>query len=269
MENTLTLLLQDTNAEWFSAGSGIPEGPLSPKDIVDRVQSGKFNLATHLWKEGMTGWQRLYEISKFRSLLPPEPSPDLISQIQEKTKKVTPPPIPSKPKDEPRIWYVYLEETQYGPFSDTEIQSLMDASRVTAETYVWKKGFADWELAEKMSFFGKRADAPVAAPKLPADKRGAPRKPFEARIILTDGREVGWAICRDISIGGMQLLMDHMPGEVGAVLKMNVTSNMTNIPSFAVEGTIVRVLDDGRGFSFRFQNLPDDAKTAITKYIQQ
>ena len=98
------------------------------------------------------------------------------------------------------------------------------------------------------------------------EKREAPRKPFEARILLTDGQEVGWALCRDISVGGMQMLMDHSPGDIGTSLKLNVSESV-DIPSFTCQGQIVRVLEDGRGISFRFTSLPTEAKTAIEEYI--
>ena len=64
----------------------------------------------------------------------------------------------------------------------------------------------------------------------------------------------------------MQVLMDHSPGPAGTALKLNVNPQ-PNMPGFACEGVVVRILEDGRGFSFRFTSLSGDAKSAIEKYI--
>jgi hypothetical protein len=273
MENTLSLLLQDIALKWYIVVNSRPIGPLSAKEIVQRVQSKELSLADHIWREGSAGWSRLYEVTDFRSLLPAEPEATIIAEIQKST-QVAPPPLSPKQKEELRTWYVHLDETNYGPISDREVQSLIEAGRIGASTYVWQKGFEDWQQAVSVPAWSKYlASGNVAADlaksvKVAAvkDKRSAPRKPFEAKILLTDGKEIGWAICRDISIGGMQVLMDHAPAPVGTSLKLNVSTH-GKVPGFTCEGTIVRHLEDGRGFSFRFINLSADAKTAIEKYI--
>jgi hypothetical protein len=275
MENTLNLLLQDVRAKWYTTVNGGVIGPLSSKEIVLRIQSGALTFASHVWCEGFDSWMRIYDIEAFKCLLPQEPSIQLIQQIQESLRKQPVPPTPpaAVQKDEPRIWFVHVDGTQYGPFAQMEMITLVESNRVVANTYVWKQGFTEWRLAgsipELTVVLSKQtttADEGLQS-KENSDKRKAPRKPFEARIILTDGKEVGWAVCRDISVGGMQVLMDKQPGAVGTKLKINV-SPAADIPSFACEGLLVRVLEDGRGFSCRFVNLPADARAAIEKYIQ-
>jgi hypothetical protein len=273
MENTLSLLLQDVVLKWYIVVNSRPIGPLSAKEIVQRVQAKELSLADHLWKEGATGWARLYEIADFRSLLPAEPEAGLIAEIQKST-QLAPPPLSPKQKEELRTWYVHLDETNYGPISDREVQSLIETGRISASTYMWQKGFSDWQQAVSIPAWSKfLASGSVAAAlansvkeEAPKDKRVAPRKPFEAKILLTDGKEIGWAICRDISIGGMQVLMDRAPAPVGTNLKLNVSTH-GKVPGFTCEGTVVRLLEDGRGFSFRFLNLSAEAKAAIDKYI--
>lgn len=271
MENTLSLLVGDTKSQWFTAANGKIQGPLKSEEIVARIQSGKLGFASHVWKDGLAGWTRLFDVKDFHCLFPAAPDASLLDDIRQKQKKApVPPPVP--PAHEARIWFVYMKDTQYGPFSSVELQGLIDAGRVGSTTFLWKKGMADWQLLVHVpEWAGKVASgavaAQLAATAASGEKRGAPRRPFEARIVLTDGREVGWAICRDISVGGMQILMDHVPGDVGATLRVNVTGS-GDIPSFACEGKIVRVLDDSRGFSLRFQGLTSEARQAIEKYVQ-
>ncbi|RZA06279.1 MAG: DUF4339 domain-containing protein, partial [Proteobacteria bacterium] len=240
------------------------------------------NFGSHLWKEGLTGWTRIYDVIDFKSLLPGEPSAALIAEIQRAT-QAAPPPMAPKQSEALRTWYIFLDDANYGPISEVEVQSLLDAGRVNTSTYMWQKGFTDWMMMKDIPSWANRPQTPPPArmPPMspavnpmqqanvsaaPADKRHAPRKPFETKILLTDGKEVGWAICRDISVGGMQVLMDHAPGPAGTALKLNVNPQ-GNIPGFACEGSIVRILEDGRGFSFRFSSLTEAARSAIERYI--
>ncbi len=262
MENTLNLLLQDTTLKWYTVVTDRPAGPLSAKEIVQRIQAGELNFASHVWKEGFKGWTRIYDVIDFKPLLPSEPTATLLGEIQRST-QATPPPLAPQQKEELRIWYVYLDESSYGPVSDREVTALIESGRINASTYMWTKGFTDWQQGKDIELWAKRWKTSAAKP---SDKRSAPRKPFETKILLTDGNEVGWAICRDISVGGMQVLMDHSPGPAGTPLKLNVNPQ-SNIPGFACEGLVVRILEDGRGFSFRFTSLSPEAKSAIDKYI--
>lgn len=272
MENTLTLLLQDTKKAWYLVINSRPVGPLTAKEVVDKMKGGEIGVASHVWKEGFENWTRIYDVKEFECLLPAAPSHSFVEEIQ-KSMKSAPPPISQKQKEELRAWFVYVDDTQYGPFSDPEVESMIEAGRITASTYMWKKGFPDWQLASTIDrWAGEIASGTMAhalAEQVNKDKRSTPRKPFEAKILLTDGKEVGWALCRDISIGGMQMLAERSPGAVGTKLKLNITSMGMSVPGFACEGTVVRVLEDGRGFSFRFTSLPEDAKLAIEKYIMQ
>ena len=78
------------------------------------------------------------------------------------------------------------------------------------------------------------------------------------------------AVCRDISIGGMQVLTDRVPGPVGSKLKLNVSpGDPSKVKGFVAEGEIVRVLEDGRGFSFRFRKITEEARRTIEKYITE
>lgn len=266
MENTLNLLLQDTSLKWYTVMNGKPQGPLSAKEIVQRLQANELNFASHVWKKGFSGWTRIYDVIDFKPMLPGEPPLSLIVEIQKNEQSA--PPLAPKQKEELRTWYIYLDEANYGPISDREVESLIESGRITAGTFMWQKGFADWQPAKDIAAWAKAVSASKASSSSVAksDKRSTPRKPFETKILLTDGKEVGWAICRDISVGGMQVLMDHAPGPVGTTLKLNVSEH-GKIPGFACEGEIMRVLEDGRGFSLRFMHLTAEAKSAIEKHI--
>ena len=100
----------------------------------------------------------------------------------------------------------------------------------------------------------------------PVDYGIRERKPFVARMLFHDNSEVYEGACRDISVGGMQILVSDFPGEVGEEIALNVHPENGEY-CFVAAGKIVRFLDGKQGFSFRFTELSDDAKKVIENYV--
>ena len=77
-------------------------------------------------------------------------------------------------------------------------------------------------------------------------------------------------MARDISIGGMQVLSDFLPSKVGSRLKLNISppepTSAAFVP-FVAEGLVVRILEDRRGFSFRFDELSANARQIIERIV--
>ena len=48
------------------------------------------------------------------------------------------------------LFYVVLDGKSVGPLATSELSRLIAEKRVTKETYVWKPGMPDWQLAENV-----------------------------------------------------------------------------------------------------------------------
>lgn len=48
------------------------------------------------------------------------------------------------------IYYVVLEGKQSGPYSLTELSRLIAEKKIVKETYIWKPGMDQWELAQNI-----------------------------------------------------------------------------------------------------------------------
>lgn len=48
------------------------------------------------------------------------------------------------------LFYVVLDGRPVGPLATSELSRLIAEKRVTKETYVWKPGMPDWQLAENV-----------------------------------------------------------------------------------------------------------------------
>lgn len=291
MENTGKLLFgDDTVPQWYVAQGDRWVGPMAAADVYQKVVSGEISWAHLVWKPGQAGWTRICDTSTFQGLVPqlpgqsaPKPSVKRAPSAEARkaaTRAPLPPPPESAP-EEPKEWYLYVNQGQYGPFSEAEMRSMLSASKIHPGNYVWKDGMANWQKVEKIAVFQSPAASPArgalalkAVPAAPArdERRGTPRKPIVAKIILAHEDSVIVGLCRDISIGGMQVLTDRIPGKPGSRLKLNISpssGDKKNSPlkPFVAEGTMVRVLEDGRGFSFRFERISEKDRKAIQEFI--
>lgn len=55
------------------------------------------------------------------------------------------------PTNTESIYYVIMDGKSAGPFSLTELSRLIADKKVLKETYVWKPGMQQWDLAENIS----------------------------------------------------------------------------------------------------------------------
>lgn len=69
-------------------------------------------------------------------------------------------------EDQPLL-YVVLDGKSVGPLATSELSRLIAEKRVTKETYVWKPGMSDWQLAESVPEVLKLVA--LAPPPLPKD----------------------------------------------------------------------------------------------------
>jgi len=286
MENTGKLLFSETEdqAVWFVALD--PQkwvGPLSGTEVVQRIQSGELTWAHFGWRKEQAGWMRLCDIPLFKGAVPMAPSeklqPKLDSQGQSKS---APPPVPRSVQ-----WFLYYSDSQFGPFSEEELHRFLRIGKIHGEVHAWSEGMTGWQKLKTLPEFtesveesrkvrsGGAVATPAATPKNESkaeDRRKSPRVPLIARSMMAANGKVFSGMCRDVSVGGMQLLTSEVPGPIGTRIKLNISTpngSENTIHPFVAEAIVVRVLEDGKGFSFRFEKLSNEGQKAIEAYVAQ
>lgn len=158
-------------------------------------------------------------------------------------------------------------EAEYGPFSLSQLNRAYSEQRINEKTFVFTPGMTTWVLLGDFD----RADEIMGGmpPQITdADRRINVRKPFVARLFFHDNNQVYEGICRDISVGGLQILVSHFPCSVGDKVSMNVHPDNSDY-HFTASGTVVRKLDGDAGFSLRFEGLSPEAQSSIQSYISE
>jgi len=286
-ENTGEILFKDDEPKWFIQISEQLKGPFRSSEIYSQVKKGELSILDYIWKQGLADWQKISDCEEFKVSAPEKPKMDPATLMQsipqvKKAEGRGAPPFPGSAQEassELREWFLFYSQTQYGPFSFAEVQRLLTVGQITLQTFAWKSGLAEWVAIDKIPEF--KINLQQQPPMPPAsettqtktmklENRIAPRKPLVARFLLTDENTIISGMCRDVSSGGMQVLTDKVPGGPGTKIKINVSpdSNSEMQDAFAAEGVIVRVLEDFRGFSFRFTRIQADAQKIIEKYTK-
>ena len=91
-----------------------------------------------------------------------------MQQQQPQQQQMTPPPMPGAAIIS---YMVSANGQQFGPFNMPQLQQMVQNGQLTAQTYVWKQGMANWELAgnvpELSSMFGAVPPPMPPAPPTP------------------------------------------------------------------------------------------------------
>jgi hypothetical protein len=265
---------------WYYVVAGERKGPVEIEVIQNLIQNLSLVQDDFVWKKGLENWVKIKDTEEFQ----------ISSEVEEETtQNILPEEVETK-SELPEVIQVVesnslaelagtqnsifikigadrgLEETEYGPYSLDIIKKLFDQNRVNGKTFIFTKGMQNWKLLGDFDDF-ENIFSDVPPPIKDEDRRANKRKPFIARMYIQNQKDVHIGICRDVSVGGMQVLVDHFPGNVGERISINVHPENTDF-NFVAAGNIVRLLDGGQGFSFRFVDLGSESITAINKYLE-
>ncbi|MCP4912597.1 MAG: DUF4339 domain-containing protein [Oligoflexia bacterium] len=276
---------------WFYVQGSEKVGPVSQEELEALFKNQTLNDQSYVWTKGFENWERLAEVNELKHLLnAPEPvtsEPDTPSfgetsfsdpdeEIEDIPMIQNAPPLIKEfdwnsVSEDHKIFHIKIgqdrgaDEREYGPYSIKQLRKAYNESRINEKTYIFTTGLENWMyLIDAPIFETICGGLPPAVQDV--DRRRDPRKPFVARLFFHDENELYEGICRDVSIGGLQILVATNNREVGDVITMNVHPENTDF-CFTAKGEIVRLLDGNQGFSLRFVDLSDQAKGSIDKYI--
>lgn len=256
------------SAAWYYVQGNDRIGPIDTPQLEDLFKKGTLKGESYVWRKGLSNWQLLRELSELQYLVkPPAPVKDPMDEIPALEKKE----VDWQTKE--RIFLLKIgqdrgaPEVEYGPFTLAQIKKLFQEKRINSRTLIFTPGMDNWVFLADIPVY--QSLFAVLPPKIEeVERRQQLRRPFVARVFFHDNQQVYDGICRDISIGGLQLLVADFPGKIGDEISLNVHPENSSF-GFTAAGKIVRYLDGGQGLSLRFMNLADDAKKAIHLYLEK
>lgn len=142
-----------TDASWFAAIDGAPQGPFTREQVRDRGLAPD----TLVWREGMQDWTPLAQV------------PELNAASAEVA--VAPPPLPPRPEaaqTPPDTTEYFVEENGASspPLTRDEIAQRIAAGSIDGSTLVWHEGMAEWAALDSSQLASL---LPAAPPRDRAD----------------------------------------------------------------------------------------------------
>jgi hypothetical protein len=282
--------------KWFYVEGKDRVGPVCEQKILDMIAEGKLQENDYVWKKGFDNWRKLYDVPELIMSIHDNQTAEIsLSDFKndqssdqensyESAAEVESAPEPENNSLEHNFSWQNLDQTspifsikvgldrsgdpaEYGPYSMKILIDLFKQNRINEKTYVFAPGMDEWTFLGDLPVYQElfSNNPPVIED---SDRRVHTRKPFLARMLFHDTNIVYEGVCRDISVGGMQVLVKGFPGRQGESISVNVHPDNTSF-HFSADAEIVRVLEAGQGISFRFKNLSQDARMAIEKYISK
>lgn len=266
---------------WYYVDGSERVGPVAKSEIENLFEVGKLNSDSFIWTKGYENWKKLEEVDDFSNLLEntfddSEDEEDFETPVEMRVEKAE---IENERPtfdfsdinpDEKRITIKIgldrgADEAEYGPFSLNQLKQAFIEKRINARTLVFTSGMSNWTFLADLPIYQELfEEMPPVIDE--SERRTNSRKPFVARMFFHDQSNVFEGVCRDISVGGLQILVSSFPGKVGEVVSLNVHPDNSEY-CFVASGKIVRLLDGGQGFSLRFTDMSEEAKKSISEYI--
>ena len=270
------------STQWYYVQGSERVGPVERSEIDSLFHAGTINAESFVWKKGFDNWKSLESVEELSDLLSVQSAPstpvfDDISEIPSMSHESAQQEESSgglnlmSLSDEAKVFTVKVgydrggSETEYGPFSLNQIKKAYQEKRISERTFIFTPGMSTWVLLGDFELF-ERISGISSAEVSDDDRRVSVRKPFIARLFFHDNNQVYEGICRDISIGGLQVLVSSFPCKVDEKVSLNVHPDNSDY-HFTASGRIVRKLEGDSGFSLRFEELSSEAIASIQAYV--
>lgn len=102
--------------EWYYVKQKESIGPFTYEEMVNMIQNREIGENTYVWKEGMADWTLIRETEFMDGI---------------------------------KNWYYAKDEKTMGPFSQKEMEQMIENHEISGNTYVWQEGMEDWILLKK------------------------------------------------------------------------------------------------------------------------
>ncbi len=248
---------------WYYVYKGERQGPVPFDTLKALFVSGELKETDMVWTNGFENWKKIIDVEE---LIQAKSNHIKTSNVQPSQTLL------SHAGQESSIFIkIGLDrglpvDTEYGPYDIKVIKSLFEQKRINAQTMIFFPGMTTWlALAEFVDFKETFNTMPPVISD--SEKRQNVRRPFVARLFIENNQKVFEGVCRDISVGGMQVLVRGTKLKASDRISINVHPENTDY-NFVANGEVVRVLDGDSGFSFRFIALNNEAQSAIERYLE-
>lgn len=171
-----------------------------------------------------------------------------------------------------RIWYIYQNSQQMGPFDQDQLKQLLSNSMISKDAYLFKVGWKDWRpIEECQEVFGMSQPEGTSLSIQEQEKRRsqAPRATIKGRVEIHNDAQFTSGLGVNISASGIFIETKDRVFKIGEQLKLTVRVDGP-IKAFNVTAQVVRFNEEEGypvGYGLRFENIPTDIREQIQRLV--
>lgn len=220
--------------------NGSELGPYTLNEVIALITKREVELFDYIYDENGQDWILLTEhpdITQALKAQKPKSPPKTVAEPAKAREPAS--PSPSSPHEVE--WFIMKGESQFGPFSASDLLRLMQEKTLFEFDFVWNSSMKDWQrLAEIPEFSKENIQSLFKRPETKASffQRQHERKPFNGKVIVHDHNQFWLAEGKEISEGGMGLFIKDALIVPGQVLNFHVKADGDR-PPFNMKGEIV------------------------------
>jgi len=256
------------SVDWYFVEGEKRVGPIEEDQLIKKIKDGALGENNFVWKKGFDNWKKIKDVDELIGF--EDESAEIPTIVKSSNKRDI---DWGSIKENEKVFLIKIgidrggKEVEYGPYSLNILKKAALEGRINGKTLLFVSGMNSWEFISDLPIYDVIFDD-QKEDLSGEERRKNRRKPFVARMFYHNDSIVYEGICRDISVGGLQVLVDGFPGEIGDDISLNVHPENTDY-SFVAGGKIVRILEGDQGFSLRFMNLSDEAINSIEDYLDK
>jgi len=274
------------STNWYYVENNERIGPVDEKEFLSLLKGSKIIGETYVWRKGFDNWlqaKNLDELQKYLEFDPMTSNEEFSEGIAtsdeendllegEKTESTESEKINFSWENINRDEQVFVlrigedrgsRSREYGPYTLKMVENLLEQKRINHLTELFAPGMNQWTLIGDIDYFKNDLNIDMQN----VERRKSKRCPLSARVFLSDNEEFYQGVCRDVSIGGAQVLVANFNGNEGDEVKVNMHLNDGSF-AFTARGKIIRSLSRVGGFAMRFIDLSPSSITMINEYIE-
>ena len=226
------------STNWYYVENNERVGPVNESDFLDLIVKSVIGDETYVWRKGLDNWAQAKNLDELKGYLNESNSSIEVNSVSDNKDseydKENADSVLRKEADIKFNWdevdeksSIFIlrigedrggEEKEYGPYSMEVIKKLIKQKRVNHLTQVFSPGMSDWHYLSSIdqlsSSFEEKAEF--------HERRNSKRCPISARVFLSDNKSFFQGVCRDVSVGGAQVLVANFPGKEGDIVKVNM-----------------------------------------------
>ena len=270
------------STNWYYVENNERVGPITEESFIELINEKSITLDTYVWKKGLDNWVQAKNLDELTLIFEGDSNFSVDNSASEfNNEALEESSVLEEEKEQihfdwdsvdhdDQIFIIKIgedrgsDEREYGPYSIKMIFKLLEQKRVNFLTQIFAPGMSEWMLLGEIEVFKDK----LQGQEQTVERRKSKRCPISARVFMLDGEGFFQGVCRDISIGGAQVLVANFTGKIGDQVRVNMHFEDGSF-AFTASGKVTRILDNVGGFAMRYVELSSQAISMINSYIEK